>query len=124
RLFIVEAENDKKPLYQVELDEVGFNHAQLGGHLLKVWRLPNSLVETVTYQHDPCNAPEFPELASTLHMADCMVYSMELGCSGQRGPLELVDGVLELLGLTPPAVDEIRQKTQDLYNTTLDTFLN
>ena len=39
-------------LLQAERDELGTTHAEVGGYLLRLWRLPESIVDAVTYLHD------------------------------------------------------------------------
>jgi putative nucleotidyltransferase with HDIG domain len=42
-----------RPLVEIELEERGVTHAELGAHLLARWGLPDSIVEAVAYHHRP-----------------------------------------------------------------------
>jgi HD-like signal output (HDOD) protein len=55
--FLDEIPPNGKPMYQKELDLWGCTHAELGGYLLGLWGLPNSLVEPVVHHHQPSRYP-------------------------------------------------------------------
>jgi HD-like signal output (HDOD) protein len=42
-----------RPIVEIELEERGVTHAELGAHLLAQWGLPDSIVEAVAYHHRP-----------------------------------------------------------------------
>ena len=69
-------------LTDVESQILKFNHAQVGGILLKEWKLPLSLVAAINYHHDPLNAQEYVTEASVIHVADYLAYKIGLsdGC--------------------------------------------
>jgi HD-like signal output (HDOD) protein len=50
------AEREERPLFQVEQEERGFTHADVGAHLLGLWGLPPTIVEAVAYHHRPAAA--------------------------------------------------------------------
>jgi HD-like signal output (HDOD) protein/CheY-like chemotaxis protein len=45
------AASTKRPLHEVEREELGASHAAVGGYLLGVWGLPLQVVEAVAYHH-------------------------------------------------------------------------
>ena len=53
----------------LELEWFGFSSAELGGALLKSWRLPSRIWEPVKYQHNPEASREFFDEAHTLQLA-------------------------------------------------------
>lgn len=50
------AENEDRALFEVEQEERGFTHADVGAHLLGLWGLPPAIVEAVAYHHRPAAA--------------------------------------------------------------------
>lgn len=48
-----QAQHYHRPVLSVEQELLGIDHARLGGYLLALWGLPQSLVEIVTYHHRP-----------------------------------------------------------------------
>jgi HD-like signal output (HDOD) protein len=80
---LAEIRNDSSlRLTDVETQILKFNHAQVGGILLKEWKLPPSLVAAIHYHHDPLNAPGHVDEASVIHVADYLAYKIGLsdGC--------------------------------------------
>jgi HD-like signal output (HDOD) protein len=59
----------KCSLLEAEIDFLQFSHADVGGHLLKMWNLPIPIVEAVTYHHQPRQSPNAADLASITHLA-------------------------------------------------------
>ena len=50
------AEREHRALFEVEQEERGFTHADIGAHLLGLWGLPPAIVEAVAYHHRPAAA--------------------------------------------------------------------
>lgn len=58
---------------EAEQDVVGTDHAEVGGELLRLWRLPESLVEGVRYHHQPrLDSPH--GLSVVAHVADLVAH--------------------------------------------------
>ena len=53
RDILMVAEGDEDLLYQAELEHFEFSHASVAGHLMEQWQFPESLVEAVTWHHQP-----------------------------------------------------------------------
>jgi putative nucleotidyltransferase with HDIG domain len=50
---LARARAERRPVVEIELEERGVTHAELGAHLLAQWGLPDSIVEAVAYHHRP-----------------------------------------------------------------------
>jgi HD-like signal output (HDOD) protein len=71
-------------VYAVEREELGFDHADVGYALLAGWQLPARLLEAVKLHHRfSSSAARFPVECAMVHVADVIVHSMEIGCSGE-----------------------------------------
>lgn len=58
-------------LIDTEYQYLGTSHAEMGGYLLGIWGLPNSIVEAVTFHHQPGRlATSEPGLLTALHLAN------------------------------------------------------
>jgi len=68
---------------KVENEILGFDHAELGGHLIESWRLPKTLVEMVKYHHRPTSAQLASKEVAVVHFADIIINAMEFGTSGE-----------------------------------------
>jgi HD superfamily phosphohydrolase YqeK len=58
------------PLYELEEDILGANHAAVGGYLVSKWNLPQSLIQATGFHHQPASAPKFPQFAALIGLAD------------------------------------------------------
>lgn len=47
-----------KPLHEVEVDQLGFSHADVGAHIAMRWGLPAGLISAVQYHHGPVDEIE------------------------------------------------------------------
>lgn len=90
------------PLHQVEQEEWGVTHAELGGYLLDLWGLPQVIVEAVCHHHIPVRVQpiDFDVLAA-VHVADTLAEDAGLpAVPGIRHPsAESATGYLACFGL-------------------------
>lgn len=104
---------DGTALGDAERAVFGFSHAELGAALLETWQLPEKLHATVRHQLDPASAPSFGQEAAVLHLASDMAANLApcLKTDHEAEPY-LPEGhalrSMQLLGLTPAALTEIR----------------
>ena len=71
-------------LFEAETESLGFNHADVGGLLLKEWKLPENLTEAVANHHNPDKASQYQVEAASIHFADILAHAMQLGSSGEK----------------------------------------
>ncbi len=63
-------QSENMPLWQAEKEVMGFDHAQVGGELLKKWSLPPVLCQAVRYHLYPENAADsYQDDAMLVHLA-------------------------------------------------------
>lgn len=72
------------PHFAIQRSTLGFDHADLGGELLKFWRIPLNISEPVACHHDPERARNCATEASIMHVADVIGHAMQVGCSGEQ----------------------------------------
>ena len=102
----------KIPLVEAEREELGFDHAELGGCLVEKWCFPRSLSQLVKNHHDAAEGVNsFP--AAILSTADILAAATGLGNSGSWHVRPLPDGVERILDIAPSALEMIvRQATR------------
>lgn len=71
------ARKTKIPVEKAEKSVFGSTHAEVGGYLLGLWGLPDSIIEAVSYHLDPENggSKTFAPLTA-VHVADALGYRM------------------------------------------------
>lgn len=107
------------PLYEAEREVFGITHAEIGAYLLGIWGLPDSIVESVCYHHNPSLhlKKEFDHVTA-VHVANAIEH--ELCPHNVIGTVSALNseylkkcGVLDRL---PVWRDIIRKKTQEKTN--------
>jgi len=71
-------------LFKAERESLGYDHTDVGGLLLKEWKLPQTLTEAIAYHHNPDKASQYPVEAAATHIADILAHAMQLGSSGEK----------------------------------------
>lgn len=87
-------------LYEAERAILGFDHAKLGGIMLRKWNLPFALVNAVLHHHDPEQAKAMIEPSLT-HVADALACAVMLCPYGEPLAPPLAPEAWETLGLEP-----------------------
>lgn len=70
------AHNEDRLLHDVEQEVLGFDHARVGGELLRQWKLPMPLVESVSCHHMPNRARDYRRDAALAHVAEIVSNAM------------------------------------------------
>ncbi|MBI3560861.1 MAG: HDOD domain-containing protein [Gammaproteobacteria bacterium] len=65
-------------LFLIERELLGFDHSMVGAELARHWQLPEVLIETIRYHHQPTLATTFPRQAAIVHIANSVAVSTEL----------------------------------------------
>ncbi len=124
RLILSEAQTDKKHLQEIEKEVLGFHHGEMGGYLLREWGLPDVFCESIPYVHQPSKAANHTDVATILHLADCVAYHLELGNSGEPGKPSIERGSMARIGLDEETFNKVQDETLGQYSYTVDSFLS
>ena len=77
--LLLVADGAEDVLHLAERDTLGFGHADVGGHLLRLWNLPESLSDAVArHHHTPIDAEERLEVL-IVQGADVLSNRSEIG---------------------------------------------
>jgi putative nucleotidyltransferase with HDIG domain len=116
-------EGQMRQLTLLETEEKLFhlNHALVGAELARKWKLPDCLIEAISYHHTPTNAQESPVLTAIVHIADVLCLRLGIGLSHPAFlPLLSVEA-LELLSLGDMEVDLLVESYRDDLEASLRT---
>jgi len=116
-------ETREESLYALELESLGYSHAEVGGRLLENWRVPISIHEPVCFHHKPDLSLEFPLVTAAIHVADFWVNRQNFGSSGDRFPLPVCQSALKQLKLQSYELDEIWILAEDAMKDVMNQFL-
>ena len=95
-------------LFEEEKELLGFDHATLGGMLLRKWNFPFVLVAAVLEHHHPKAAQKDPEPA-LVHCAETIATGLGIGTSGEYFVQPPDRESWESMGFTPDRMDEMVQ---------------
>lgn len=89
----------------------GCTHAEVGAHLLSIWRLPTHLIEAVAYHHAPARQPRGGfGAAGAIHVANALSHEDNEAPAQLDAPSDALDaGYLRSVGV-PESLDEWRGK--------------
>ncbi|MBT8352153.1 MAG: HDOD domain-containing protein [Deltaproteobacteria bacterium] len=110
---------EKNTLMKSAEDEVlGYTHADLGKLLAEKWNLPQKLINTIEFHHEPDNAGRFIQEASVVHMADILCRALDIG-SGGDDKMPFLNKIawenLQMkLSTIEPIMDKIKLEYEDI----------
>jgi HD-like signal output (HDOD) protein len=116
-------ENRRMLLRDAELEVLGFDHAQIGGELLRVWQYPGNLVHAVEYHHCPMSAGFYQLESSVVHVADYLVHAMQMGNSGEPFVPPLSMPAWERVGLTTDVLESVMDSIDEQIAAVQESFL-
>ena len=105
---------------QAETEVLGVNHATLGGQIAGQWKLPERLMNGVTFHHTPDAGGDI--VCDVVHLAN--VAAKRIGEGVVRGPAEVVAGATSLarLGLTESAWEDLLLTLPAAFEATLAQY--
>lgn len=110
---LLEAQRDTKKYYlELEHEQLGFDHAELGGALLKKWKIPASIGEPVACHHKPGAAEQFCLETALIHLADIICHAMELGQGAEWAVPPLDEPAWERLGLSAHMLGTVLKQSE------------
>jgi putative nucleotidyltransferase with HDIG domain len=110
-------------LFKAELEMMGFDHAELGGALLKRWNLPPNLTEMVAFHHNPLKAYQFSTETSIVHVANIIGHALQIGNSGDPFLPPLHEAAWDQLGLPSRILPLIVDQSSQQFVATIEIIL-
>lgn len=112
---ILTAREQKRPLYRVERELLGFDYAEVGKQMTAHWSLPDSYQSVIGCHPEPAKADQFALETALLHISHLLVCSdMEGGVFGQEA-YSVDPGAWETTGLTEEQCLSVRQTAARQY---------
>lgn len=108
-------------LHDVERQQLGFDHADVGGALLRQWKLPIRVADPVENHHCCSLSGQFPREAAILHCSDLIAHALELGTSGANLVPSLHPAAWERLGIStfqlPALIAQVEEQFEEITRT-------
>jgi putative nucleotidyltransferase with HDIG domain len=110
---IVEIMRDRQiPVWQVEEELFGIDHAGVGGMVATHWQFPTELVEAIRYHHTPSNHRGQQRLAAIVNLANALIPQHAEGLDALAGRI-IHPEALDLLKLDQNTVEVYRVKLNE-----------
>jgi putative nucleotidyltransferase with HDIG domain len=118
-----QVEQDGMRMLDAELAVLGVGHPHIGGWLARKWNLPNTLVNTIVYHHEPQLAGADSKLVSIVNIGDALTRLARIGSGGDIQPPQIHPTVWPQLNLQEAEVPELIEEISIDYANSSD-FLN
>jgi len=101
------AELDNLPFHIAEKSVLGFDHAEVGARVAEKWNLPEHLCTAIGGHHSIERGSTAPILTAIINVADGIAHLDAMGLDEGTAPPRYDPHALEMLHLTPEAVEQI-----------------
>lgn len=122
RRALLLAQTEGIELHVAERRVMGYDHATVGGLLVKAWRMPEALADAVRGHHDPDNAVD-PRAAVVVQAADATAAALGRGSGGAWTLPVVADASWERLGLSTAVLAQVARLLERRLAETLAAFL-
>jgi len=111
--------------FEVEQDIIGFDHAEVGGELIKVWQMPDSLEKAIRYHHDPDKADDITMEICLVHMANVLTgwAEQELDVDVELNIQPIAQVAWDITGLDDSVIDPVLKEAGPLFIDALESIL-
>lgn len=111
-------QDERVTYYEAENRVLGINHAQVGGMIAEMWKLPDMIRQAIEHHHD-CRE-DFDDLLDTVQIANAITKLLGIGLGSEEMNMEINDEAASRLGLTAADVDNlcalVNYKLQEAMN--------
>jgi putative nucleotidyltransferase with HDIG domain len=105
----------------VEKAIFGFTHSQVGAELLRQWKLPESLIEPVSYHHEPMAAKVYLQETAIVHLANVIANDIQPSISTDDD--NMADPLAwKLLELEPSLLETFHEEVYQQLDDVLSIF--
>jgi len=99
--------------FEVELEDFGFTHADVGSVLAIKWSLPEDLAIAIRYHHAPARDPFHRSLSSLIHLADQLAWRAQMPSTIGTSVAPVDHDVYDQVGLSPEQIEELLPQIHD-----------
>jgi putative nucleotidyltransferase with HDIG domain len=115
--------DNREIVFIVEQEIIGFDHAAVGGELLRAWNLPEMLVEAVEFHHTPGLAKNYTREADIIHVANYLANTMTANASHDADTPALDNAALHRLNLSDDILMRLLKGAEEQFNETLQVMI-
>ncbi len=111
--------------YEIEREELGFDHADVGGALLREWKMPPTLCDAVYFHHHPADATDSLMDAGIIHLANHVTGMAEEGLDVDIETIiqPIDERIWGVLAADASVIETVSRKAGPLFSDALDVIL-
>ena len=111
--------------FHAEQAVIGYDHAEVGGRLLRAWQMPDALCEAVEFQHTPLKAEHALMETCIVHIANAITGQAEQGLDADADMLvePVAKEAWEITGLDESIIEPILLLAGPLFTEALESIL-
>lgn len=122
------ARDTQRFLIDVESEELGFTHSEVGQLLTETWQFPQLLILTTGHHHQPQRIQDEPyvmDAISIIHVAEAIVRSMDIGWFGDQYVTPVDLEAIKRMHLVPwTDMDVIISKIDKEFKLAMDALMH
>jgi len=103
---------------------LGFNHAEIGGALLTLWKIPESIQSSTAFHHQPELAVKHQDEANIIHIANKLAHADLTSEEGLQQALPPEDIAWVKLGMPYGIISVVVDEVQEHFEHTYALFFN
>jgi len=125
RDLLLIADGDEEVLCQSEISRFGFSHASVAAYLMDDWQLPEELVFSIKWHHQPELAEKASMEAHILFLANHLVNESEQGnfMGSPRADIHISEAMLAVVGLTEDELFFAFEEAAEQFPSTLESLV-
>ena len=125
RDLLLVANGDEEVLYQSEISRFGFSHAGIAAHLMSEWHLPEELVLSIKWHHQPELAEMARMESHILYLANHLVNESEQGnfAGSPHADISISESMLEVVRLTEDELFFSFEEAAEQFPSTLESLI-
>ncbi len=116
--ILLYAQREEIPFDQAERKVLGYDHCQVGHYLAKEWNLPDEILATCLWHHEPGMAEVHREYVDCVHIGDYLTSAMGLGLGGDGLAYAFDENTLTRLAIPADDFDRVA----DLFVTEFESL--
>ncbi|MCB0825330.1 MAG: HDOD domain-containing protein [Armatimonadetes bacterium] len=113
--ILLYAQREELAFDEAERRILGYDHCQVGAYLTNSWNMPESVVMSARFHHDPESLPEPKLVVDAVHVGEFLATSMGFGLGGDGLLYKFQSSSLDRLGIKEEELDRITDSFIDQF---------
>ena len=119
----IRAKENQEHLIIAEKSVLGFTHPAVSYGLLKMWKLPDSICQSVAYHHQPGKCDAYRLDTSIVHLSDNIAKMADKSSNYMENQIDIDSNAWKTTGLTDKIIDSVIQIANEQYNDAVSVYL-